>query len=139
MQPYLLHSSVLGPRPPGLPSHSLWKSQPSSRWRYVARTSRYSGASSASRPGKRTGDSLMSSCSRGPRWQSYKTKSRLAAYGTMRLVLKRLPAGHNRRENTQFMFGLNPNQEMNRHTEQTSPHAAVSMLASVTLATSERV
>ncbi|TNN29403.1 ATPase family AAA domain-containing protein 1-B [Liparis tanakae] len=76
------HSSVLGPRPL-VPSHSLWKSQPSSRGRYAARTSRYSGASSA-RPGNRTGDSLTSSCSRGPRSQSYRTKSRLAAYGTMR-------------------------------------------------------
>ena len=84
-------SSVFGPRPPLLPSHSMWKSQPSSRWRYVARTSRYSGATSDSSPGNRTGDSLMSSCTRGPRWQSYRTKSRLAAYGTIRLVRKLLP------------------------------------------------
>lgn len=89
-------SSVLGARPAALPSHSLWKSQPSSRWRYVARTSRYSGASSASSPGNRTGDSLTSSCSRGPRWQSYSTNSRLAAYGTMRLVRKRRPARRHR-------------------------------------------
>lgn len=86
---------MFGPRPPTLvPSHSRWKSQPSRRWRYAARTSRYSGASSVSSPGNRTGDSLTSSCSRGPRWQSYRTKSRLAAYGTMRPDRKLLPGRH---------------------------------------------
>lgn len=90
-RPGSAHSSVFGPRPPARLSHSLWKSQPSNRWRYVVRMSRYSGASSDSRPGKRTGVSFRSSCSRGPRWQSYRTKSRLAAYGTMRLVRKLLP------------------------------------------------
>lgn len=94
--PISSQSSVFGARPPVRPSHSLWKSQPSSRWRYVARTSRYNGASSDSSPGNRTGVSLTSSCSRGPRWQSYRTKRRLAAYGTIWLVRKLLPVKHDR-------------------------------------------
>lgn len=59
-------SSVLGARLPR-PSHSRAESQPSSRGRYAARTSLYSGASSWGRPGNRTGFSLSSSWRRGPR------------------------------------------------------------------------